>query len=61
MITQVVKADVNGVFTYTPPRAVWWGFAALNTATEKINYEGTEKDVELGAVIWLEFVDWKTK
>jgi cobalt/nickel transport protein len=60
MITQVVKADGNGVFTYTPPKAGWWGFAALNTAPEKITFEGVEKDVELGAVLWLEFVDWKT-
>ena len=61
LITQVVKADANGVFTYTPPKAGWWGFAALNTAPEKIKFEGAEKDVELGAVLWLEFVDWKTK
>ena len=61
MITQVVKADANGVFTYTPPKAGWWGFAALNTAPEKMTFEGTEKDVELGAVLWVEFVSWKTK
>src|SRR3569623_1376826 len=28
MITQVVKADGNGVFTYAMPKAGWWGFAA---------------------------------
>lgn len=61
MITQVVKADASGVFTYTPPKPGWWGFAALNTAPEKIKFNGEEKDVELGAVLWLEFVDWKTK
>ena len=56
MVTQVVKADANGVFTYGIPFAGWWGFAALHTADEKMIHEGQPKDVELGAVIWLEFV-----
>ena len=30
MITQTIKADKNGVFTYAAPKAGWWGFAALN-------------------------------
>ncbi len=60
MITQVVKADSNGVFAYAVPKAGWWGFAALNTA-EKMKYRGEVKDVELGAVLWVEFHDWKEK
>ena len=52
-ITQVVRTDSNGVFTYAAPKAGWWGFAALNTAKEKIK----DKDVELGAVIWVKFHD----
>ncbi|MBW2366959.1 MAG: DUF4198 domain-containing protein [Deltaproteobacteria bacterium] len=60
-ITQTIKADSNGVFTYAVPRAGWWGFAALNTADEKMKHEGEDKDVELGAVIWVKFHDWKTK
>ena len=56
MVTQVVKADSEGVFTYGVPFAGWWGFAALNTAEEKMQHEGKEKDVELGAVLWMEFV-----
>ncbi|MEG1610268.1 MAG: DUF4198 domain-containing protein [Bilophila sp.] len=56
MVTQVVKADANGVFTYGIPFAGWWGFAALNTADAKMKHDGKEKDVELGAVIWMEFV-----
>jgi cobalt/nickel transport protein len=55
MITQVVKADKNGVFTYTVPWAGWWGFAALNSSDKKMKYRGKYKDVELGAVIWVEF------
>ena len=50
MVTQVVKADANGVFTYAVPFAGWWGFAALNTADEKLDHDGTPKNVELGAV-----------
>ena len=32
MVTQTIKADGNGVFTYATPDSGWWGFAALNTA-----------------------------
>jgi len=55
MVTQAIKADANGVFTYAAPRAGWWGFAALNTADEKIK----GKNVEIGAVLWVRFHDWK--
>ncbi len=58
-ITQVVKADLNGVFTYGVPRAGWWGFAALNQSNQKIKHQGVTKDVELGAVIWAEFREWR--
>lgn len=61
MITQSIKADGNGVFTYAAPRAGWWGFAALNTADKTIERNGEEKNVELGAVIWVKFHDWKMK
>jgi cobalt/nickel transport protein len=52
-ITQVVKADENGVFTYVMPKAGWWGFAALNTADYQLNHEDKEYPVEIGAVIWV--------
>jgi cobalt/nickel transport protein len=56
MVTQTIKADPNGVFTYAAPRAGWWGFAALNAADFKlISKSGEEKAVELGAVIWVHF------
>lgn len=60
MITQTVKADENGVFTYAPPSDGWWGFAALNTADYTLTEEssGEEKAVELGAVIWVHFEEW---
>ena len=59
MVTQTIKADGNGVFTYATPRSGWWGFAALNTADYTLKLEGQDKDVELGAVIWVYFHDWK--
>jgi cobalt/nickel transport protein len=61
MVTQVVKADRNGIFSYAVPKAGWWGFAALNTSDQKMKHEGKEKDVELGAVIWVEFHEWRGK
>jgi cobalt/nickel transport protein len=60
MITQTIKADANGVFTYSVPEEAdgWWGFAALNTAPETMEFEGEAKAVELGAVIWVRFEEW---
>ncbi len=53
-VTQVIKADKNGVFTFTCPRAGWWGFAALSEADYTIpDPEGNAKPVELGAVLWI--------
>jgi cobalt/nickel transport protein len=61
MIAQTIKADQNGVFTYAAPAAGWWGFAALNPADDKLSHNGEPKDVELGAVIWVEFHDWRSR
>jgi cobalt/nickel transport protein len=59
MITQTLKADGNGVFTYAAPKPGWWGFAALNRADFKLSREGEEKGVELGAVLWVKFEPWE--
>lgn len=61
MITQTIKADENGVFTYATPAGGWWGFAALNTAPETMVHDGVDKPVELGAVLWVKFEDWAQK
>jgi cobalt/nickel transport protein len=61
MITQVIKADKNGVFTYAVPRPGWWGFSALSTSDKKIKYKGEPKDVELGAVLWVQFLKWQER
>ncbi len=56
-ITQVVKADDNGVFSYAMPKAGWWGFAALNEGSATIQKDGAEKGVEIGAVFWVQTID----
>lgn len=59
-ITQVIKADENGVFSYAMPKAGWWGFAALNEASWKIKGpDGKDKAVEIGAVYWVKTIDMK--
>jgi cobalt/nickel transport protein len=58
-ITQVIKADKNGVFTYSMPKAGWWGFAALNTADYTMKHDGKEYPVEIGAVLWVKTRDMK--
>ncbi len=58
-VTQVVKADGNGVFTYAMPKAGWWSFAALIEGPKSRNPEGKAVDTELGALIWVKTVDMK--
>ena len=53
-VTQVIKADENGVFSYAMPKAGWWGFAALNEASCTMKGpNGEDKPVEIGAVYWV--------
>lgn len=61
MVTQTIKADGNGVFTFSVPVPGWWGFSALNTSDEKMMVGSTPKDVELGAVLWVKFESWQEK
>ncbi len=57
-VTQVVKADENGVFTYACPMAGWWAFAALSEDREKMRHsDGKEYPVEIGAVFWIRVYD----
>ncbi len=55
------QADGNGVFTYAAPVEGWWGFAALNTSDKKMMHDNEEKEVELGAVLWVKFEKWQEK
>ncbi len=59
MVTQSIKADKNGVFSYAVPKSGWWGFAALTTSDKKMKYNGQDKDIEMGAIIWVKFEDFK--
>lgn len=53
-VTQVVKADGDGVFSYAMPSAGWWGFAALLEGDAPMrNPRGEEVPVELGALLWV--------
>ncbi len=57
-ITQVIKADANGTFSYAIPRAGWWGFAALVTADQPMTApDGRAVPVEEGGLIWVKATD----
>ena len=53
-VAQVVKTDGKGVFSFTMPKAGWWGFAALMESDKPVKREGKDKKVELGAVLWVQ-------
>jgi cobalt/nickel transport protein len=57
-VTQVIKADANGTFHYSLPRAGWWGFAALIDAEYQLTAPtGKQVPVELGGLIWINAKD----
>jgi cobalt/nickel transport protein len=43
-MTQIKKADGNGVFIYTAPLSGWWGFGALTPAAYALPYKGKSKN-----------------
>jgi len=53
--TQVIFANDRGEFTYSMPRAGWWGFAALvdGPAEGLKTPEGKPADLEWGALMWV--------
>lgn len=56
-ITQVIKADEQGVFAYAMPRAGWWGFAALIDGPAAKSPDGKDAATELGALMWVKATD----
>ena len=56
-ITQVIKADDRGIFSYAMPRAGWWGFAALIDGPEAQSPDGRPASTELGALMWVKATD----
>jgi cobalt/nickel transport protein len=53
-VRQVVKTDANGVFSYAMPKPGWWGFSAVMEGSEPMKFDGKDKKVELGAVLWVQ-------
>lgn len=51
-ITQVVKTDENGVFSFVMNHKGWWGFAALIEEGE-LKHEGKNYPIENGALMWI--------
>ena len=51
-ITQVVKTDSNGVFSFVMNHKGWWGFAALIEEGQK-EYDGKMYPIENGALMWV--------
>jgi cobalt/nickel transport protein len=51
-ITQVVKTDDNGVFSFVMNHKGWWGFAALIEEGEK-EFQGKMYPIENGALMWV--------
>ncbi|MGE5475553.1 MAG: DUF4198 domain-containing protein [Bacteroidales bacterium] len=59
-VTQVIKADASGQFSYTMPRAGWWGFAALTEGDKPMpGPDGKPAKVEVGGLMWVKTVDMK--
>ena len=51
-ITQSIKTDKNGVFSFVMNHKGWWGFAALIEEGEK-ELNGKKYPIENGALLWL--------
>lgn len=51
-ITQVIKTDKNGVFSFVMNHKGWWGFAALIEEGEK-KHENKNYPIENGALLWI--------
>ncbi|MBC7952471.1 MAG: DUF4198 domain-containing protein [Rhodospirillaceae bacterium] len=58
-VTQIIKTDGAGQFSFTMPRAGWWGFAALTEGAPRPGPNGKPAPVELGAVMWVKTQDMK--
>ncbi len=54
LVTQTIFTDANGIFSYTIPKAGWWGFAALGVGPDT-EYKG--KGLSQDAVTWIQAVD----
>lgn len=51
-ITQVIKTNSDGVFSFVMNHNGWWGFAALIMQGQK-EYKGKKYPIENGALLWI--------
>lgn len=59
-VTQVIRADAQGVFSYAMPREGWWGFAALVDADRTMpDPDGKQVAAELSGLIWVHARDMR--
>ena len=57
-LTQILKTNAKGEFTFVPPRAGWWALTAIpETRKTARNPEGKKVKAELGGVLWIRCVD----
>lgn len=56
---QKLRADTNGIFHYTMPRAGWWGFASILDTDRTIRQDNEEKPVSLVTSFWVMTRDFK--
>ncbi len=59
-LTQILKTNAKGEFTFVPPRAGWWALTAIPEIRKTArNPEGKKVKAELGGVLWIRCVDMK--
>lgn len=51
-VTQVVKTDNNGIFSFVMNHKGWWGFAAL-IEEGSLEKDGKKYPIENGALLWI--------
>jgi cobalt/nickel transport protein len=57
-LTQILKTNARGEFTFVPPRAGWWALTAIpETKATARNPEGKTVKAELGGVLWIRCLD----
>jgi cobalt/nickel transport protein len=56
-VTQVIKADAGGVFSYAMPKAAWWAFNAVSEGPQTTSPDGKPAGTEIGGTIWVHTVD----
>ncbi|GHU05606.1 lipoprotein [Alphaproteobacteria bacterium] len=57
-VTQLVKTDASGRFSYAIPKAGWWAFNVLAQSSLK-DEKGKSVPAEIGGTIWVKAVDLK--